>query len=174
MQDIIATMVPAEPAGRPANQQVLQDVPADLDGTIGAHLDAILHHPELRRLEASWRGLKFFVDRTDFRANIQVEVLSLAKTSLQDAFSGTVFRTEAESSAEVPVAVIAAAYEFDRTADDLELLGEMARQVERRQGPLLASVGPTFLGLSSTEGLDRLPYMGTYFEHHNEPDDAVY
>jgi type VI secretion system protein ImpD/type VI secretion system protein ImpC len=34
-----------------------------LDEMIGAQLDAVLHHPRMRRLEGSWRGLHWLVER---------------------------------------------------------------------------------------------------------------
>lgn len=36
---------------------------AALDAMLSAQLDAVLHHPRLRRLEGSWRGLQWLVDR---------------------------------------------------------------------------------------------------------------
>src|SRR5580692_11178107 len=40
---------------------------ADIDSKMSRQLTEILHHPPFQRLEAAWRGLRFVVDRTDFR-----------------------------------------------------------------------------------------------------------
>jgi type VI secretion system protein ImpC len=39
----------------------------EIDRKLTAQLDEILHHPEFLKLESAWRGLKFLVDRIDFR-----------------------------------------------------------------------------------------------------------
>ncbi len=49
---------------------------AALDRLIGTQLDAILHHERLRRLEGSWRGLSWLVDRIPFGARIKTRVLT--------------------------------------------------------------------------------------------------
>src|SRR5215813_6263863 len=40
---------------------------AEIDGKLSKQLDAILHHRDFQLLESAWRGLKFAIDRTDFR-----------------------------------------------------------------------------------------------------------
>ena len=40
---------------------------AHLDEQISRQLDAIMHHETFQEIESAWRGLKFLVDRTDFR-----------------------------------------------------------------------------------------------------------
>jgi type VI secretion system protein ImpD/type VI secretion system protein ImpC len=41
---------------------------AALDAMIAEQLDAVLHAPRLRRLEGSWRGLRWLLDRVDWEA----------------------------------------------------------------------------------------------------------
>ena len=36
---------------------------ARIDAMLGRQVDAIIHHPRFQRLEASWRGLAWLVDR---------------------------------------------------------------------------------------------------------------
>src|SRR5580692_8763312 len=58
-----------------------------------AFVDEIIHHPTFQKLESAWRGLKFVVDRTDFRENIKIELLNCSKEDLLADF---------EDSPEVP------------------------------------------------------------------------
>ena len=51
-------------------------------GRSSAQVNEILHHEEFQKLESAWRGLKFLVDRTDFRRNIQIEILNVSKEEL--------------------------------------------------------------------------------------------
>ncbi|TFT43440.1 type VI secretion system contractile sheath large subunit, partial [Proteus mirabilis] len=44
---------------------------ADLDKQISQQLDEVMHHSDFQKIESAWRGLKFLVDRTDFRQNVR-------------------------------------------------------------------------------------------------------
>ena len=68
------------------DKTVLDAQIAAIDEKISAQLDAILHHPDLQKLESAWKGLKFLVDRTDFRKNIKIEVLDISKQALLEDF----------------------------------------------------------------------------------------
>jgi type VI secretion system ImpC/EvpB family protein len=50
---------------------------AALDALIGEQLDEILHHPRLRRLEGSWRGLAWLTGGIDPTRRVKVKVLNL-------------------------------------------------------------------------------------------------
>ena len=43
---------------------IVRDI-AEIDRIIGVQLDAVLHHPRLQQIEASWRGLSYLVDRLE-------------------------------------------------------------------------------------------------------------
>ncbi len=55
---------------------------AELDKQISQQLDEVMHHSEFQRVESAWRGLKFLVDRTDFRQNVKIELLDISKQDL--------------------------------------------------------------------------------------------
>ena len=46
---------------------------AKIDETLSRQLDKIMHHEKFQKIESAWRGLKYLVDRTDFKANIKIE-----------------------------------------------------------------------------------------------------
>lgn len=51
---------------------------AAIDAMIGAQLDAILHHPRLRRLEGAWRGLHWLTEGIEAGRRIKVRVLPMS------------------------------------------------------------------------------------------------
>jgi type VI secretion system protein ImpC len=150
--------------GTPADPRVVEQAIAELDEVLGAQVDAILHHPEFQRLEAVWRGVKFLVDRTDFREPIEIELLHAPKERLAEIFERHVFQPESEGTAEAPVSIIIADYYFDRSRQDIELLQDLAEKAEHLQTPLLTAVGPAFLGLESIEEMGRLDAVGNIFD----------
>jgi type VI secretion system protein ImpC len=56
---------------------------AAIDRKLSAQVNEILHQPEVQKLESTWRGLKFAVDRIDFHENVRVEILSVSREALQ-------------------------------------------------------------------------------------------
>ena len=53
-----------------------------LDLLIGEQLDAILHHPRVRRVEGSWRGLAWLTGGLDPASRIKVKVLNIGWAEL--------------------------------------------------------------------------------------------
>ncbi len=50
---------------------------AALDALIAEQLDAVLHHPRLRRLEGSWRGLHWLAEGIDPAGRVKIRLLHL-------------------------------------------------------------------------------------------------
>ncbi|KGT94425.1 hypothetical protein NG99_08925, partial [Erwinia typographi] len=59
---------------------------AELDRQISRQLDAVMHHDEFQKVESTWRGLKSLIDKTDFRQNVNIELLDLSKDDLRQDF----------------------------------------------------------------------------------------
>src|SRR5512139_1825635 len=68
------------------DKNLLDGLVASIDAKLSEQLDEVLHHREFQRLESGWRGLKFLVDRTDFRRNVRIEVLNASKDALRSSF----------------------------------------------------------------------------------------
>ena len=146
------------------DERLTKEIVRDIDSILSIQVNEVIHHPEFRRLEAAWRGLKFLIDRADFREPIQLELLSVAKEALGTTFDTHVFRPEHEGRYDVPVSVILADYEFDRSLQDMELMSDIAGKADMLQVPFISSIGPLFLGLDSLKDFGNLPYLKKLFE----------
>jgi len=135
--------------------------PTQADLLLGRQLDAILHHPELQRAEATWRGLKLLVDRTDFRKGIQLELLDARRETLADAFHQGVFLPEVEDFGQLPLALVVLDHPLTNSPGDLGLLETIGPEAEQIQAPVLFSVGTDFFG--AQQG-GRLPFIDTLLE----------
>ena len=124
---------------------------AALDAVVAAQLDEILHAPGFRALEATWRGVKLLVDRTDFRKPIAVE---LVPTDRESAAAAIDRLADGED-----VDLVLVTFELDASARDLELAQGLAEAGERAQTPVAVGLAPGFLGLPSWRGVAkaRLP-----------------
>jgi type VI secretion system ImpC/EvpB family protein/type VI secretion system ImpB/VipA family protein len=135
----------------------------EVDRILGAQMNLILHHPEFRRLEGLWRGLKLLVERTDFREPIRIEIRNAAKQDLLSSYNEFSDQIKAEGGLDSD-ALVLAVYTFDRSSRDLEILRRLSEISEALQMPLISSIGFEFLGLESGTDIERLSYLGALFD----------
>src|ERR1044071_1524332 len=82
LEEIMKALLVSERKDTKVNQAMVVDMIAEMDKKLGAQVDAILHHATFQKLESAWRGLKLAVERTNFRENIQFEILNVSKEEL--------------------------------------------------------------------------------------------
>ncbi len=90
--DTVLAVRPARPspAASPASaardaeslRLAIDRVIAAIDALVGEQVDAILHHPRLRRLEGAWRGVAWLLREVDASAPVRVRVLNLSWAEL--------------------------------------------------------------------------------------------
>lgn len=57
---------------------------AQIDELISGQLNEVLHHPDVQKLEASWRGLHQFVMNTETSTRLKLRLLNVSRKELQD------------------------------------------------------------------------------------------
>ena len=164
VSSIIAGVAGSGAPGARPRPSALENALHYTDALLAQELNAVLHHPVFQQAEATWRGLKFLVDRIDFRENIQ---LDLCNTSQEDA-AATLQRYLVQPTRDglevTPVSVILAAFELGNTQADMALLLELADAAEFLQAPLLCAVGASFFGLHTAQDITRYSLLGPLFE----------
>lgn len=154
---------------------IIDEFIAGIDQKLSSQLDAILHHPEVQKLESSWRSLKYLVDRTDFRENIKIEILNVTKDELLEDFedspeipkSGlykTVYSAEYGQFGGKPYGNIIANYDFGPGPQDIKLLQYVAAVSAMSHAPFIAAAGPQFFGVDSFQELPNLKDLQSIFE----------
>ena len=131
---------------------------------LSRQLDAVLHGRAFQGLEATWRGLKLLVDRTDFRHNILLEIMDVERDELAEVFHQNVVVPECEKSTTSPLSLVVAGFEMDKTAADVAMLRSLAEDAQTLQVPILFSVGAGFFGLRAPCEAASLPYVGAVLE----------
>ena len=86
VQAFISDLLEPSKAGAKVEQKVVDNMIAEIDLKISKQVDAIIHNKQFQNIESAWRGLKMVVDRTDFRENIKIELLSVTKDELSEDF----------------------------------------------------------------------------------------
>jgi type VI secretion system protein ImpC len=161
----------AEMVDRPGVDLLL----AELTARMSRQIDVILHHPAFQELEAAWRGLKFVIDRVDFRENIRVELLNVSKRDLFDDFQDSpeipksglfrlVYSTEFGQFGGKPHGVLVANYEFAPSPQDMALLADCAAVATMAHAPFIAAASPKFFGLDDYLELPHLADLRALFQ----------
>ena len=154
---------------------LVDEMIASIDQNLSKQMDAILHNEDFKKLESSWRSLKFLVDNTDFRENIKIEVMNVNKQDLFDDFedapevvkSGlykTAYTAEYGQFGGQPYGLMVGNYEFGPGAQDIKLLQHLASVATMAHAPFAAAAGPQFFGLENFSGLPNLKDLKSIFE----------
>jgi hypothetical protein len=83
-QGLINAVLGRAPASGPSPAD-LRGIAARADQAIAPLLRHVLRDPAFRRLEESWRGLRWLVRSLDFRSGVRVSALSTSRTGLSNA-----------------------------------------------------------------------------------------
>ncbi|TQM89975.1 type VI secretion system contractile sheath large subunit [Roseinatronobacter monicus] len=175
VQAFIAEILEDNVTGEPVNKARVDRMIAELDSKISEQMDEILHAPELQELEATWRGLKLLVDRTDFRENIKIELISASKEEVLEDFelspevpqSGLYKHVYAAGYGQFggqPVGAMIGLYQFNASSPDLKLLQYCAAVGAMAHAPFISSASPQFYGVESFPQLAEIKELSAIFE----------
>ena len=157
------------------DKKLVDQMIAELDKKLSVQVDQILHHEDFQKLESAWTGLKFVIDRTNFRENIKVEMLSVSKDELREDFEDSpeivksglykhVYTAEYGQFGGSPVGAIIGNYDFGPGPQDMSLLKNIASVSAMSHAPFIAAAGPEFFGLDDYQKLPNLKDLKSIFE----------
>ena len=175
VQAFIAELVAPKREGEKVDKALVDALIAEIDQKLSRQVDEIIHHPTFQKLESAWRGLKFVVDRTDFRENVKLELLNCSKEDLLADFEDApevpksglyklVYSAEYGQFGGRPYGAIIANYEFGPGPQDIALLQKCAAVATMSHAPFLAAAGPQFFGLKDYLNLPNLKDLKSLFE----------
>lgn len=157
------------------SKQLVDEMIANIDQKIGQQLDEILHHEQFQKMESCWRGLKFMVDRTDFKQNNKIELLNVSKADLLEDFDDATDITESGLYKQVytaefgthggePISNMIANYEFDHSSPDVSLMRSCASVAAMAHAPFIAAASAKFFGIDDIQELPKLNDISAIFE----------
>ncbi len=170
----IEELLKPQNSGEPVKKAMVDRMIAQIDARLSEQMDEILHHPDFQSAESAWRGLRLLVDRTDFRENIKLEILSTSKQDLLDDFEDSpelvqsglykhIYSAEYGQFGGEPVAALIANYYFDPSAPDIKTLQYVSGVACMAHAPFIAAAGPKFFGLESFTGLPDIKDLKDHF-----------
>ena len=170
----IEEMLKPSHAGEKVRKVAVDGMIAEIDRRLCAQMDEILHHKEFQEVEASWRGLRLLIERTDFRENVIVEFLNVTKDELLDDqldapevpqtnLYKLIYTAEYGQFGGKPVGAMIGNYYFEPTAMDMRLLQKLGSVATMSHAPFISAAAPSFFGLKSFERLPALKDLQDIF-----------
>lgn len=138
--------------------QTIKSAIKALDMAVSKQLAAIMHTPELQKLEGSWRGLQHLVKNSLCSSTLKIRVMNLAKQELykdldkaiefdQSEIFKKLYETEYGTAGGEPYGVLLGDYEFTNHPQDLELLTHISSVAAAAFCPFISAAAPGMLGL---------------------------
>jgi type VI secretion system protein ImpC len=121
-----------------------------IDALISRQLNEIMHHADFQRLEASWRGLHYFVHQSETSTMLKIRVMNVSKRDLfkdmeravefdQSALFKKVYEEEYGTFGGSPIGALVGDYEFTRHPQDMALLEKISNVAAAAHAPFVTA-----------------------------------
>lgn len=137
-----------------------------IDRLLNDQINAVLHHPKLQKLEASWRGLRMLVDNVDREESrhLRVRVLNVSWKEIQKDFERAtefdnsllfrkIYEDEFGMPGGIPYGALVGDFEIhlrpspEHPYDDLSMLGQLSGIAAAAFCPLVCGAHPSLFGV---------------------------
>ncbi len=148
-------------AGRNAPGRAIQPVEAitRVERALGLQIGAILQHPEVRRLEQAWRGLKLLTERASGHSGLRIDVLSTRGDQMAESLAKV-----ARTTSDPPYCAAVVDMTVDGSAASFARLEAIADAAERNAIAVVVNASARLLGVESLRGIDRMDNKGSLFD----------
>ncbi|OFZ95735.1 MAG: EvpB family type VI secretion protein, partial [Betaproteobacteria bacterium RBG_19FT_COMBO_58_11] len=148
---------------------------AEIDHLISEQLNAVMHHAEFQRLEASWRGLKYLTQQSETSTMLKIKVLNTSKKDLvkdfktspefdQSALFKKIYEEEYGTFGGAPYAALIGDFEFSRHPEDFYLLEELSHVAAASHAPLISAASAQLFGLETFTDLGKPRDLAKIFD----------
>ncbi|ABA81081.1 type VI secretion system contractile sheath large subunit [Rhodobacter sphaeroides] len=139
---------------------------AGIDALLSAQMNEILHAPEVRQIEGTWRGLHYLVNNTETDQKLKIRVMNITKDELADQledFEGQMwdqsptfkklYTEEYSMFGGAPFGAVIGAYEFSHHPRDVSLLRNISGICASAHAPFIAAAAPQLFRMESWQEL---------------------
>lgn len=175
------------------DKQSIQELLVQIDALVEAQLNEVLHNESFQKLEASWRSVADLCRYTNFRANININLLDISKDeafedlelNTSDVAGSELFKkvyiAEYDQFGGAPYGALVGMFEFSNTPQDLLWLKTIGKIASAAHAPFIGAVSPRFFscdtmaevnGLRDITGLINTPRYAAWNELRNSEEAA--
>jgi len=148
---------------------------ARIDELLSKQLNEILHHPDFQKLEASWRGLHYFVMNTETGTGLKLRLLCATKAEVfkdldqaiefdQSVLFKKVYEEEYGTYGGHPFSLLIGDYEFGRHPQDMALLEKIAGVAAAAHAPFISAASPRLFDMERFTELGNPRDLAKLFE----------
>lgn len=136
----------------------IESIIAEIDKTLSAQVNEILHNEEFQKMESAWRGLHHLVNNTETDETLKIRVMNISKKDLhktlrkykgaawdQSPIFKKLYEEEFGQFGGEPYGCLVGDYHFDHSPPDVELLGEMAKVAAAAHAPFITGADPSLM-----------------------------
>ncbi|MBX3184487.1 MAG: type VI secretion system contractile sheath large subunit [Polyangiaceae bacterium] len=126
-----------------------------IEGHFQALLGAILRHPEVQRLEATWRGLWLLLERANLGAGVELDLLPAGDGTegISQALTRLAAREGIHEAERAPVDLIVVDREVSASQHDLKALEAWATLAELMRAPIVTAGSHELVGVDQLREL---------------------
>jgi type VI secretion system ImpC/EvpB family protein len=148
---------------------------ARIDELLSKQLNEVLHHPDFQKLEASWRGLHFFVMNTETSTRLKLRLLCATKAEVfkdldqaiefdQSVLFKKVYEEEYGTFGGNPFSLLMGDYEFGRHPQDMALLEKISGVAAAAHAPFISAASPRLFDMDAFTELANPRDLAKLFE----------
>jgi type VI secretion system protein ImpC len=150
------------------DKQTIQELVGVIDEMVEDQLNEILHAPEFQKMEATWGSVADLVSQTNFKANIDLNLLDIGKDeayedlelNVADIGGSELFKkfyvAEYDQFGGHPYGAVIGLYEFANTPPDILWLRAMGKVASASHAPFVASASPRLFGCENMTEVNQL------------------
>ena len=137
-----------------------------IDELLTKQMNEVLHAPEIKEMEGTWRGLHYLVNNTETDQKLKIRVLNISKDELSSTledYEGKMFdqspiykmlyEQEYSQFGGEPYGALIGAYEFSHHPKDVATLKSMSGICAAAHAPFIAATSPKLFRMESWEEL---------------------
>jgi type VI secretion system protein ImpC len=133
---------------------------AQIDRLISQQLNEVMHHPDLQKLEASWRGLHYLVHQSETGEMMKIRVMNVSKKELlkdmekasefdQSTLFKKIYEEEYGMFGGSAYGAFLGDYEFGNSPQDMALLENVAGVAAAAHAPFVSAASSSIFNLDS-------------------------
>jgi type VI secretion system protein ImpC len=160
MQALVEQVLNREMEVSPDTEAMLNGRIAAIDQALSNQLNEVMHSEPFQKLEATWRGLKYFVFQTETSTGLKIKVFNISKKDLlkdlrkaleidQSAMFNKIHDGGYGVLGGAPFGALVGDYEFSRHPDDMEILEKMSNIAATAHAPFIAAASPKMFNFES-------------------------
>lgn len=133
---------------------------AQIDELITKQLNEVMHHPDMQKLEGTWRGLHYFVMNTETSTRLKLRLMNVTKKELltdlekatefdQSQLFKKVYEEEYGTFGGAPYSMLLGDFDFGRHPQDMALLEKISNVAAAAHAPFIAATSPKLFDMGS-------------------------